>query len=88
MEQFRILSEWYHIPIMELTELDDFDFCPQTVAQRLGIPATLAEVPAIYRLERLGLIRIDDKGKYCKVHKTASSNRNMHMRVYENFIVG
>lgn len=55
-ENFVMIKDWYHIPILEMTYLDDFEFTPKNVAQRLGIPAIQAEV-AIDRLIRMGLLQ-------------------------------
>jgi len=64
VDTFKVISDWYHIPILELTYLKDFDFTPENVSRRLGISLTEAEV-GIERLLRVELLeRV--KGKYRK----------------------
>lgn len=83
-DQFRVLSEWYHIPILELTEVSGFDFKPLNIARRLGI--TVAEaVGAVERLQQTGLLRIDEKGSYVKAHpqgRFESVERNEALRTF------
>ncbi len=72
VENFRLVSEWYHIPILELTEIPDFEFTPATVGRRLGISSAVAGA-AIDRLIRLNLLAINSKTK--KYQKTNVNGR-------------
>lgn len=65
VDLFKIIADWYHFPILEMTELKKFDFAPKSIARRLGITPLEAEA-AIERLERLELIEKDEKGRYRK----------------------
>ncbi len=67
VDLFRIISDWYHIPILEMLELKDFKFTAINLAQRLGITPIQAEV-AIERLMRLELLEKDKKGNYKKIY--------------------
>jgi len=67
LDLFRTISEWYHLPILELTKLKGFRFTPVKVARKLGIGIAEAEA-AIDRLLRLELLETDPgKARY---HKT------------------
>lgn len=67
LDQFRFLSEWYHVAILDLTVLDDFQPSERWVADRLGL--TLEEVrSAVARLKRLGLLSVA-RGKWKKRHR-------------------
>jgi uncharacterized protein (TIGR02147 family) len=55
VDQFRSISDWYHLAIRNMTALAGFQLTPRNVAKRLGISTVEAEL-AIERLLRLGLI--------------------------------
>lgn len=55
VDRFRMLSDWYHIPIMELTYTKDFQNDAAWIARRLSISPEQAR-NAIARLKRLGLL--------------------------------
>lgn len=54
-DRFRILTDWYHIPLLELTYTKDFINDPTWIARRLSISVEQAR-NAISRLKRLGLL--------------------------------
>lgn len=57
--QFRIMSDWYHLAILHLVELPDFQSCPKWIATRLSLPESkIGE--AISNLERAGLLKSKD----------------------------
>ncbi len=64
MDRFRILSDWYHVAILDLTQLTQFKPDPTWVAVELGITGDQVK-SAVARLERLGLLEIID-GKWIK----------------------
>jgi uncharacterized protein (TIGR02147 family) len=65
LDVFRVISDWYHLSMLELTHVDDFSLNPATAAQALGISKMEAEV-AIERLLRLELLEKDSKGRLGK----------------------
>lgn len=67
VDRFKLISDWYHLPILEMVELSDFPFSAESVSERLGITKFEASV-AIDRLERLKLIQKSDDGTYKKTH--------------------
>jgi len=59
---FRLISDWYHLAIYEMTQIEDMDFSPSVVAKALGIHPQEVEA-ALQRLQRLELIEpITQKG--------------------------
>ncbi len=64
-EHFRAIADWYHVAILEMTYLDDFDGTPAALAERLGIDE-LTAVDALVRLEKLNLIERDAEGRCVK----------------------
>lgn len=73
LEYFKVISDWYHFAILELTYLESFENCHQWMADKLGI--TIEEVSeAIARLKHLDLI-VEEDGKLKDVFKfLATSN--------------
>ncbi len=63
VDYFKVISDWYHLPILQMLNLKDFNFTPSNVAKRLGITKFEVEV-AIDRMERLELIVLDSKGHF------------------------
>ena len=55
MDQYRVISDWFHFAILSLAETADFDSEIEVVARRLGITNKVA-AEAVERLVRLGLI--------------------------------
>ncbi|MGE3760579.1 MAG: TIGR02147 family protein [Pseudobdellovibrionaceae bacterium] len=63
LEKFKILSDWYHFAIMELTIREDFVSDPVWISQKLEISKEVT-YEAIKRLENFGLIKKDKKGRW------------------------
>lgn len=55
-DSFRVISDWYHVAILELTYLETFQSEPRWIAERLGIPENDA-IDAIERLLAMGLLK-------------------------------
>ena len=58
-QAFRIISDWYHFAILELTMTDGFRSSTIWIAKRLGISVTEA-TEAVHRLKSLGLMVIEE----------------------------
>lgn len=56
LDAFKIISDWHHYALLEMTELDTFKPSSAWIAKRLQISKTEVEL-ALERLERLELIR-------------------------------
>jgi uncharacterized protein (TIGR02147 family) len=65
VDAFKTISEWYHFPIIDLTEMEEFEFTSKNVAKRLGISTVEVEA-ALERLLRLELLELTSKGEYKK----------------------
>lgn len=63
MDQFKVVSEWYHFALRALLKTEDANDSPQWLAKRLGISKTQA-ASALERLNRLGLIERDRQGRF------------------------
>lgn len=57
---FKLISNWYHLAILELSKLKGFSLDIDQIAQKLRI-APLEALQAINRLKRAGLVEIRDK---------------------------
>jgi uncharacterized protein (TIGR02147 family) len=67
VDRFRMISNWYHLPILEMSEMRGVEVNASSVSALLKISKTDAEL-ALDRLERLELLERDDQGLYRKVH--------------------
>lgn len=61
VDAFKMIADWYHIPILEMTRLEGAALSEKTAAERLGITRVEARA-ALERLERLELIERHGKG--------------------------
>ena len=60
-DEFRLMAEWYHLPILELMATRGFELTAANAARALSIPVPRAQA-AIDRLARLGWIRREAGG--------------------------
>ena len=61
LDTFRVIADWYHYAILELTTVKGFKASPKWISKALGI--TVSEINiAIERLKRLGFLKLD-KGR-------------------------
>lgn len=67
MDHFHLISDWYHSAILSLSETKDFSSEPTWIAKRLNIKVLEAK-SALERLERLGLMERDARGKLKATH--------------------
>lgn len=58
VDAFHVISDWYHLAIVEATKVADFDGTAAWLAERLGIPTQTAK-HAVDRLIRIGMLRAD-----------------------------
>lgn len=70
IDRFRAISDWYYLPILEMTFLKNFESKPEWIAKKLGHGLTPETVKlAIDRLIRLGLIERKSDGTLKKIPK-------------------
>lgn len=64
-EEFKLIQDWYHITIVELTLLSDFEPTAAWIAKKLGISEGEAAL-AVERLITLGLLERTSDGQFKK----------------------
>ncbi|MGE0764301.1 MAG: TIGR02147 family protein [Bdellovibrionales bacterium] len=67
VDLFKIIANWHHFAILELTYLPNFKLDAGIIAKKLGVSKTEIEL-AIERLKRLELLEQDSKGLWRKAH--------------------
>jgi uncharacterized protein (TIGR02147 family) len=67
IEYYRVITDWYHAALMELTYVDGFRGSPRWIAKKLGIGQSEAQL-AIKRLIKLGLLE-KKNGKLVKTNE-------------------
>lgn len=90
VDLFKIISEWYHLPILEMTYLPGFRATPEYLTRKLGISKSEAEL-ALKRLFRVELLEKDEKANVKKAHNyilTESSVPNSAFKNYHKQILG
>ncbi len=55
LDAFHLISDWYHLSLLQLTKLDDFQSDVDWMAQVLGLPPLVVQ-SALDRLVRMGLM--------------------------------
>jgi uncharacterized protein (TIGR02147 family) len=72
LDTFKIISDWYHFAILELTEISGFKSNTTWIAQRLNISFKTAE-EAIERLLDFGLLEKNQFGVLTQTHKSLAT---------------
>ena len=72
LDLYRIISDWYHFAILELTFVNDFESDPSWIANQMGISETEAKL-AIERLLQFQLLQRRKNGKLFKTDAQLSS---------------
>lgn len=68
LEYREVIEKWYHIPILDLSNIRRIRITPMNVARYLGISHAQAE-DALWRLKELGLLIEDETGRLVKAKK-------------------
>jgi transcriptional regulator with XRE-family HTH domain len=73
-DQFRLIADWHHYAILELTRTDDFRPDLRWIARALGVPH--GEVfAAVERLRRMGLLETAEDGSWsCARNNTTTAH--------------
>ncbi len=72
LERFKVISDWYHFALLELSETMDFQSNPRWIAARLGI--SLAEArAAVARLLDFGLLEETSNGRLRQTKKNLAT---------------
>jgi uncharacterized protein (TIGR02147 family) len=59
LEKFSAIRDWYHMAILEMTDIKGFRAEPAWIAEKLGLPLELVQ-EAVQRLQTLELLKIED----------------------------
>jgi transcriptional regulator with XRE-family HTH domain len=93
IDEFKVISDWYHYAILEAIHLDDFVPDIKWISIQLNIPYGEAYA-AVHRLQRLGLLKIEESGKWTSKSNTTTKNkfstnafRNLQKQILEQAIV-
>jgi len=84
LESLRVISDWYHIAILDLTSLDGFVATPSRVASRLGISVSEAKL-AVDRLKSLELLVVGDDGRLKKASAKLRTHTNVRSEALKTF---
>lgn len=89
IEQFQSMSQWYHLAILNLLRLPDFDKDPVAIARRLGISSVEAQT-ALDRLQKLGLLvsekaalKRTTKSLFVKMDRSHLAVRKFHQQMIQ-----
>lgn len=90
LEAFKIISDWHHLAILELTEVVDFKSDPKWIANRLQIDLGTAK-EAITRLLEFGLLDRKKDGTFFQTDvllQTPSGVPSLELRKHHSQILG
>jgi uncharacterized protein (TIGR02147 family) len=71
-EEFDLISNWYHLAILQIFNLDSFSQDPKWIANKLGIEKESKVQEAINRLLKLKLLSYDDEGNLYPIEQFTS----------------
>lgn len=91
-EQFQVISEWYHLALLELINLKDFQPRIDWIAEKLSITEKQADA-AITRLQSVGLLKVkgdkwEGNDSIAEIFSEVPSRaiRSFHKKIIENSI--
>ncbi len=75
-EKFRLVADWLHMALLEMTRLADFQSDPLWIQMRLALPVELHQIQeAINRLLNLGLLK-NDQGRLVKTNERLTTPKD------------
>lgn len=83
LDAFKIISDWHHLAILELTYLDEFTNDIKWISKTLGISPTAVET-AIERLKKVGLLK-EKAGKLTSTEDFSSIGEDKPSHAIKNF---
>ncbi|MGZ3804479.1 MAG: TIGR02147 family protein [Pseudobdellovibrionaceae bacterium] len=81
-EEFKLIADWYHLAILHLLELDNFQSDSAWIARKLSLPESIVN-EALDRLEKVQLI--DRSKQQWKIKNKFSSTGDMPTMAIKNF---
>ncbi len=95
-DAFHVISEWYHYALLELLRVDHFKPDARWAGRALGI-SKLEVCAALERLQRVGMLKIDEHGNWIDLSGgrsttvgndfTAAAFRNLQRQVLQKALV-
>lgn len=76
LDAFKVIADWHHYAILELTKVEGFHFLPSHIGKKLGISMHEAR-DAVERLKRLEMLEIDQKTKKLRPAKNFATYGNL-----------
>jgi uncharacterized protein (TIGR02147 family) len=73
IDQFAIMSDWYHYAILELIKIKDFPHTTNDFARALGITKSESNI-AVERLFRIGLLEKNEEGSFVEINNGFATN--------------
>jgi uncharacterized protein (TIGR02147 family) len=73
IDQFAMISDWYHYGILELIKIKKFSHTPSNFSRALGITKSEVNI-AIERLMRLGQLKKNEDGLYVEINDGFATN--------------
>jgi uncharacterized protein (TIGR02147 family) len=95
MEKFKLIADWIHMAILEMTKLGNFEGSAEWIAKRLKVPLPIGQIQeAIDRLVYLGLLKWED-GRLVKTNerlttpkdRSSECAREHHKQVIRNALI-
>lgn len=83
MEKFNLIRDWYHMAILELTEVEGFQSNQKWIANALGIDVGLV-TEAVKRLERLELLD-SSRTRWVQTQKDLETPRDIGSRAIRDY---
>lgn len=80
LERFKIIADWQHFAILELTEVHGFQSDSSWIARKLNIKETVVQ-KAIERLVDFGLLRRNDESRLVQTHLHLATPSGITSRV-------
>jgi uncharacterized protein (TIGR02147 family) len=92
VEKFRLVADWLHMALLEMTKLADFESEPEWIQKRLAFQVDIHQIQeALNRLVNLNLMRLEN-GRYVKTNERLTTPndraseciREHHKQVMQN----
>jgi len=83
MEKFNLIRDWYHLAILELTEVESFQSDLKWIAKALGVEITQV-TEAVQRLERLELLDSTSE-RWVQTQKDFETPRDISSRAIRDY---
>ncbi|WII71294.1 TIGR02147 family protein [Bdellovibrio sp. 22V] len=82
-DEFKLVSDWHNIAILELLQTPSIEFTPDFIAKRLGINANLV-MDSLERLERLKLI-VNKNGVWEPTHMARTTTPDIPQEAVRSY---